>query len=66
MIAERVIAAVAEPVDLAGHRLSLGASIGIVHHRDHRDLEQLIQEADAALYLAKAKGRRKWWMAPTA
>ncbi len=63
-VADRLIAAVSEPVELAGRMVALGASVGIVHHRDHPDLERLIQEADAALYLAKAKGRGKWWMAP--
>jgi diguanylate cyclase (GGDEF)-like protein len=63
-VADRLIAAISEPVELAGRMVALGASIGIVHHRDHPDLERLIQEADAALYLAKAKGRGKWWMAP--
>lgn len=64
IVADRLIAAISEPVELAGRKVALGASIGIVHHRDHPDLERLIQEADAALYLAKAKGRGKWWMAP--
>lgn len=63
-VANRLIAAVSEPVELAGRMVALGASVGIVHHRDHPDLERLIQEADAALYLAKARGRGKWWMAP--
>jgi diguanylate cyclase (GGDEF)-like protein len=66
LVADRLIAAISEPVELAGRMVALGASIGIVHHRDHPDLERLIQEADAALYLAKAKGRGKWWMAPAA
>ena len=40
------------------------ASVGIVHFDHHADLDALLRDADAALYLAKAKGRGRWWMAP--
>jgi diguanylate cyclase (GGDEF)-like protein len=63
-LAERIIQQVAEPVHVRGQELSIGASVGIVHFDDHADLDALLRDADDALYLAKAKGRGRWWMAP--
>jgi diguanylate cyclase (GGDEF)-like protein/PAS domain S-box-containing protein len=52
--AERVRAAIQEPVIVGGLPLSVDASIGIaLYPRDGRELETLLQHADAAMYHAK-------------
>jgi diguanylate cyclase (GGDEF)-like protein len=57
-LAERLSEAVAEPIQLGGQEVALSASIGIVFARDARaDPGMLIRDADAAMYVAKAKGR---------
>lgn len=50
----------AEPIDVPGGKLRLGASIGVIRtrHDDPRDAATLLRAADAAMYAAKAKGRR--------
>jgi diguanylate cyclase (GGDEF)-like protein/PAS domain S-box-containing protein len=54
MTAERVRAAIQEPVIVQGLPLSVDASIGIaLYPRDGRELETLLQHADAAMYHAK-------------
>ncbi|MEZ5378714.1 MAG: sensor domain-containing diguanylate cyclase [Acidimicrobiales bacterium] len=63
-LADRLISEIAAIDRIGNSRLTIGASVGIVYHRRHIDFDALISEADAALYLAKAKGRGRWWMAP--
>ena len=54
MAAERVRAAIQAPVIVEGLPLSVDASIGIaLYPRDGRELETLLQHADAAMYHAK-------------
>src|SRR5262247_1788386 len=57
-LAERLLAGVAEDLDIAGHRLRIGLSVGIaIYPADGRDTGALLANADAALYRAKAEGR---------
>jgi len=57
-VAEKLLAAVSEPVTLEGQSLSVSPSIGItVFPRDGASAETLIRNADAAMYLAKDRGR---------
>ncbi len=57
-IAERIVAALAEPLEVRGQRLTITPSIGIaVYPDDGPDGETLIKNADAAMYLAKEEGR---------
>jgi diguanylate cyclase (GGDEF)-like protein len=63
-IAERVIAAVGEPVDVSGEAIAVGASIGIATVRGHElRSDELLEAADAALYEAKRAGRGSWHLA---
>ena len=56
--ANRLLEAVAAPYDLDGHHLNIGTSIGIALAPEHgTDVDQLIKNADLALYKAKAEGR---------
>ena len=55
----RVHAAIRQPCDCRGHRLSTDASIGIaLAPQDGTELDLLIKHADLAMYGAKANGRR--------
>lgn len=55
-MAQKVIAAVAEQIELEGQRIGLGVSVGIgVYPDDAVDLAGLIECADAAMYGAKEK-----------
>ncbi|WP_049623539.1 GGDEF domain-containing protein [Frateuria defendens] len=49
----------ASPLAFEGATIALTASIGLTAARDGADLPQLIREADAALYRAKAAGRNR-------
>ncbi len=56
--AQRIIAAVSEPLLLDGRTVNIGASIGIaIHPQDGADAEMLYASADLALYQAKNEGR---------
>jgi len=57
-LAERLRAAVAEPVEGSDYRLLLTASVGISHSPDHgTDPNNLLRRAEAAMNLAKREGR---------
>ena len=57
-MARGLLAALTEPFELAGHRLEVGASIGIAMRPHHgRNLTALMRAADVAMYNAKAQGR---------
>jgi diguanylate cyclase (GGDEF)-like protein/PAS domain S-box-containing protein len=60
-VAEKLLAAVSEPVVLEGHEVSVSPSIGIsVYPRDGATADALIKNADAAMYLAKERGRSNY------
>jgi diguanylate cyclase (GGDEF)-like protein/PAS domain S-box-containing protein len=55
----RVYEAIRRPCECLGHQLSTDASIGVaMAPRDGTDLDQLIKNADLAMYAAKSSGRR--------
>jgi diguanylate cyclase (GGDEF)-like protein/PAS domain S-box-containing protein len=55
--AGRIVVAAREPVAIAGHEFVCPVSIGVaLHPRDGADLKALMQEADRAMYRAKAAG----------
>src|SRR5690606_41273336 len=57
VLAERVAAALAEPVTLEGLPLDVTAAIGVAIHPDHgTDATALLRHAEAALYDAKERG----------
>jgi diguanylate cyclase (GGDEF)-like protein len=58
-LVERIYAVIRKPYDCAGHLLTADASIGIaLAPLDGDDLDQLLKNADLAMYAAKADGRR--------
>ena len=57
-LAQRLIANLSEPVEVAGEQIHCGASIGISFYpSDGTEADELIRNADLALYKAKAAGR---------
>jgi diguanylate cyclase (GGDEF)-like protein/PAS domain S-box-containing protein len=57
-IADCLLGAVAGDVNVAGHELRIGVSVGIaIYPEDGRDVTTLLGNADAALYRAKVAGR---------
>jgi diguanylate cyclase (GGDEF)-like protein/PAS domain S-box-containing protein len=57
-LARRLVADIAEPFDIMGHQVVIGASIGIaLAPGDGDDADKLIKNADLALARAKAEGR---------
>jgi diguanylate cyclase (GGDEF)-like protein/PAS domain S-box-containing protein len=64
VIAERIVAAFAEPFVVEGHRVTIGTSVGIATVRaSELDGEVLLDSADQALYEAKNAGRGRWQLA---
>jgi len=60
-VAQRVIAALSEPMRIAGKELFTSASIGIaLSHERYRSAEELLRDADVAMYRAKAHGRQRF------
>jgi diguanylate cyclase (GGDEF)-like protein len=60
-VAERVIRALSEPMRIAGKELYTSASIGIAHADPrYRKPEELLRDADVAMYRAKAAGRQRF------
>lgn len=57
---DRIHSVLTEPIDVAGGSLRIGASIGVIRTdgQQDRDAASLLREADAAMYAAKASGRR--------
>ncbi|MEM9318418.1 MAG: diguanylate cyclase [Pseudomonadota bacterium] len=58
-IARRILDGLAHPADIDGHKLSIGASIGITRSSLYAtpDIEQMLKNADEALYASKRDGR---------
>jgi len=60
-VAQRILAAVSEPVRLDQHEIAVTASLGIsIYPRDGDDDETLLKNADAAMYQAKDAGRHSY------
>lgn len=60
-VAEKLLASMNEPVVLEGQRVSTSPSIGIsLFPRDGGTPEALMKNADAAMYLAKERGRANY------
>ena len=57
-MAERLLAAMAEPFNLDGHQVRMSASIGIsVARSGSVDAEDMVRNADIAMYRAKSRAR---------
>ncbi|MDQ6838560.1 MAG: bifunctional diguanylate cyclase/phosphodiesterase, partial [Actinomycetota bacterium] len=58
-IADRIRKTITEPVHLEERTVTVGCSMGIALSEGHRP-DALLQEADTAMYQAKAHGRNRW------
>jgi diguanylate cyclase (GGDEF)-like protein len=60
-VAERILAAIYQPLSIGGHEINLSASIGICTYPvDARDAGTLLSNADIAMYQAKEQGRNRY------
>ena len=60
-LVDRVFDAIREPFECLGHQLTADASIGIALAPEHGvDLDQILKNADLAMYAAKSAGRRTY------
>jgi diguanylate cyclase (GGDEF)-like protein len=60
-LAENLVGLLKQPVRLRGQTVLSGASIGVAAcTNDHEDADQLLRNADLALYSAKAEGRGRF------
>lgn len=59
--AQRILRVIGEPYRILGKRVDVGASIGIALAQGHgRKADELLKNADVALYRAKNQGRGAW------
>jgi diguanylate cyclase (GGDEF)-like protein len=56
-VAQRMVAAIAEPIDVNGQLARVGASIGIAIGTPLMQMEELVHQADVAMYAAKGYGK---------
>jgi diguanylate cyclase (GGDEF)-like protein/PAS domain S-box-containing protein len=60
-LAERILATVAEPVQVSGHRLSVSASVGIVERPVATSTPaDAMRDVDVTLHWAKVDGKNRW------
>lgn len=60
-IAEKIVAALAKPYQLSTLSLLISASVGIsLFPSDGDNVNELVQAADSAMYLAKQSGKNTW------
>lgn len=60
-VADRIIEAVRQPMELQGQSLYSGASVGIAHYdASYANADGMLRDADAAMYQAKALGRNRF------
>lgn len=64
LVADKLIAAIRQPIPHARHTLSVNVSIGISLIEDKRTTEEIIKQADRALYQAKDHGKGCWRFPP--
>jgi diguanylate cyclase (GGDEF)-like protein len=59
-LAERLVQALREPFELGGERVEVGASVGVALAGETSTPDDLLRDADIALYQAKSAGRSTW------
>ncbi|HEY0640712.1 MAG TPA: EAL domain-containing protein [Pseudonocardiaceae bacterium] len=60
-VADRVLAALVEPIRIGGHELAITGSIGVVERAvDGTVPAELMRDADITLYWAKGEGKGRW------
>lgn len=60
-ILERILRAASDPIDIYGMRFDVSASIGVaIYPEDGTDADQLLRNADQAMYVAKQQGKNRY------
>ncbi|HEV3353905.1 MAG TPA: EAL domain-containing protein [Acidimicrobiales bacterium] len=60
-VAQRIIEDIRRAIDLEGHQVFVGASVGIaLSHNGEDRAEDLLRDADLAMYRAKERGRSRY------
>jgi len=59
-VADRILEVLADPFDIDGHRLTARASIGIAIGNSAVSSEELLRQADIAMYAAKSDGKGQY------
>ena len=59
-VADRIVAAFSEPFVLASGAMLTTVTVGVATTQDSADTDELLRQADLALYAAKAAGKRQW------
>jgi diguanylate cyclase (GGDEF)-like protein len=63
LVAERIMSVLAEPFDVADQRVFVTASVGItLSATGYANVEDIVRDADIAMYHAKRTGRARWMM----
>lgn len=57
LVARRIITSLHQPMHIAGHEVSIGASIGLARAQPGQRTSELLANADNAMYAAKAQGK---------
>lgn len=62
VLLQRILAAAAQPVVVETHQLSVSASIGVTFfpQSEEMDADQLVRQADQAMYIAKQQGKNRY------
>jgi diguanylate cyclase len=59
-IAERIVEALAKPIDVGGRRIVISASVGVAVEEESITTERLLSNADSAMYEAKTAGKNRY------
>lgn len=59
-MADRIVAALASPFTLGGKEAFISASIGIARAQSGESTDEVVRNADVAMYLAKTRGKGRW------
>ncbi|MGD0393386.1 MAG: bifunctional diguanylate cyclase/phosphodiesterase [Acidimicrobiales bacterium] len=57
--AQRIVSVLSNAPDFEGHQIGLSISVGVAYGGADKTTEQLLSEADAAMYEAKEKGKNR-------
>jgi len=60
LVAQRIVRQFERPWSLSSGSVSIGVSVGVAAREHDEGLDELLRQADTAMYAAKASGRGRW------